>query len=191
MSVRRSFLYAGLIFSLASLAFSLGSWSSQRAMAQRLADNDARLTALRDDMTRSILRMREAQAVPSATKGERQPDVVQLGDQAPNLVEEVKRQLQSEMGLLPVRLLRERRESFVELNAYDNYSKTNYGTAGYLGRGYFITVKHGVLALDESSDGREARRITSIRIHYKNRDIPAEVVDSGDANVEVHSGDWA
>jgi hypothetical protein len=98
--------------------------------------------------------------------------------------------LQSEMGLLPVRLLRERRESFVELNAFDNFGKSSYGTAGYLGRGYFITVKHAVVALDEQ-DGREPRRIESIKIRYKGKDLPGRVVDSGDANVEVHSGDWA
>ena len=39
------------------------------------------------------------------------------------LVEEIKRQLQNEMGLLPVRLLRERRGSFVELNAVDNFGQ--------------------------------------------------------------------
>jgi hypothetical protein len=95
------------------------------------------------------------------------------------------------MGLMPVRLLRERRDSFVELNAYDNFGKTSYGTAGYLGNGYFITVKHGVIALDETGDGREARRIVSIKIRYKSKDLAARVVDAGDANVEVHSGDWA
>ena len=62
------------------------------------------------------------------------------------------------MGLLPVRLLRERRESFVELNSVDNFGKTSYGTAGYLGNGYFITVKHGVIALD-GGDG--ATHVTS------------------------------
>ena len=51
------------------------------------------------------------------------------------------------MGLLPVHLLRDRRPSFVELYSYDNLGKTNYGTAGYLGHGYFITVKHAVIAL--------------------------------------------
>lgn len=192
MSVRRLIVFAGLIFSLASLAFSLGSWSAQRAMAQRLADNDVRLTALRDDVARSILQMRESSPLPSGTDGEGQPEVVTAtGGPHSALVEEVKRQLQSEMGLLPVRLLRERRESFVELNAYDNLGKTNYGTAGYLGDGYFITVKHGVIALDDSGDGREARRITSIKIRYKGKEIPAHVIDVGDATVEVHSGDWA
>jgi hypothetical protein len=95
------------------------------------------------------------------------------------------------MGLFPVRLLRDRRESFVELNAYDNFGKTSYGTAGYLGDGYFVTVKHGVIALDEPEDGHDARRITSIKIRYKGKDLSARVIDAGNANVEVHPGDWA
>jgi hypothetical protein len=95
------------------------------------------------------------------------------------------------MGLFPVQLLRSRKESFVELNAVDNFGKTSYGTAGYLGDGYFITVKHGVVALDEPIEGRDARRMTSVKIRYKGKDLPARVIDAGDASVEVHSGDWA
>jgi hypothetical protein len=196
MSVRRIVVYAGLTFSLASLAFSLGSWSAQRQIEKQLADNDARLTALRDDFTRGGARMPALQAA-SGTSGERQAaamtgvegDVVTASDERSAIVDEVKRQLQSEMGLFSVRLLRERRESFVELNAYDNLGKTSYGTAGYLGNGYFITVKHGVMALGDSEEGE--RKITSIKIRYKGRDLDARVVDAGDANVEVHSGDWA
>jgi hypothetical protein len=188
VSVRRTLLYVGLTFSLASLAFSLGSWTAQRGMAQQLADNDARL----DSITRSILRIREGQPQPDGTGGQRQPEVVAAaGTGQSAMVEEIKRQLQNEMGLMPVRLLRERRDSFVELNAYDNFGKTSYGTAGYLGHGYFITVKHGVIALDETGDGRESRRIVSIKVRYKGKDLAARVVDAGDANVEVHSGDWA
>jgi hypothetical protein len=188
VSVRRSLLYIGLTFSLASLAFSLGSWTTQRQMAQQIADNDARLAALSDDMARAA---RGDDTL--ATNGQRQPDVVAAGGSTAQtaLVAEIKRQLQAEMGLFPVRLLRERRESFVELNAYDNYGKTNYGTAGYLGDGYFITVKHGVIALDEPSDSREARRITSIKIRYKGKDVSARVIDAGNASFEVHPGDWA
>jgi hypothetical protein len=192
LSVRRSVIYVGLTFSLASLAFSFGSWSAQRTMAERIAANDARLEALRDDMARSILEMRGDLPYTSATGGQRQPEVVAAaGTPQSALVDEIKRQLQSEMGLFPVRLLRDRKESFVELNAYDNFGKTNYGTAGYLGDGYFITVKHGVIALDEEADGREARRITSIKIRYKGKDLSARVIDSGNASVEVHPGDWA
>jgi hypothetical protein len=195
LSVRRSIIYIGLTFSLASLAFSFGSWMTQRQMARQLADNDARFTALRDEMARSILEMRGGIALPSGTKGQNLGDVVAAAGSAQSaqsaFVEEIKRQLQSEMGLFPVRLLRDRKESFVELNAYDNFGKTNYGTAGYLGSGYFITVKHGVIALDEPQDGQEARRITSIKVRYKGKDLTARVVDSGNANVEVHPGDWA
>jgi hypothetical protein len=164
LSVRRSIIYAGLTFSLASLAFSLGSWSAQRGMARQIADNDARLAALRDDVARNIVRMREMQAQPFGTDGQRLPEVVAAaGSPQSAMVEEIKRQLQAEMGLVPVRLLRERRESFVELNAYDNFGKTSYGTAGYLGQGYFITVKHGVIALGDAGEDGE-RRITSIKV---------------------------
>ena len=190
MSVRRSVLYAGLTFSLAALAFSLGSWSAERQISRQIADNDARVAALRDDMARSILQLRQAQ--PAGTNGQHLPAIVPANGQTQTaLVDEIKRQIQSEMGLFPVRLLRDRKESFVELNAYDNFGKTSYGTAGYLGNGYFITVKHGVVALDEPADSRDGRRIVDIKIRYKNRDVPARIVDTGDANVEVHSGDWA
>ena len=192
MSVRRSIIYIGLTFSLASLAFSFGGWITQRQVRDQLAANDARLTALRDEMAQSILEMRGGVPLVSGTKGDGAGDVVAAaGDAQSAIVDEIKRQLQSEMGLFPVRLLRDRKESFVELNAYDNFGKTNYGTAGYLGGGYFITVKHGVIALDEPSDGQEARRITSIKVRYKGKDLTARVVDSGNANVEVHPGDWA
>jgi hypothetical protein len=192
VSVRRVVLYAGLTVSLSSLAFSLGSWSAQHSMAQQIADNDARLSALQDNLARGILRTREGAVVPSGTDGQRQPEIVPADGTAQSaLIDEIKRQLQSEMGLMPVRLLRERRDSFVELNAVDNLGKTSYGTAGYLGDGYFITVKHGVIALDDPAEGRDGRRIVSITVRHNDKDLPATLVDSGDANVEVHSGDWA
>jgi hypothetical protein len=141
-------------------------------------------------MAQAILQIRQAEtaATPSATTGERQPEIVPAGGAQPALVEEIKRQLQSEMGLLPVRLLRERRQSFVELNAYDAGGKSSYGTAGYLGNGYFVTVKHAVVALDDA-DG--THKITAIKLRIHGRDVPARLVDAGDADVEVHSGDWA
>jgi hypothetical protein len=105
------------------------------------------------------------------------------------MVAEIKQEIQDEMGLLPLHLLRERRASFVELYAYDNGGNKTYGTAGYLGRGYFMTVKHAVVAL--TGDTGDRRRITSVKIVYKGTEIPARVIDTGDADVEVHSGDWA
>jgi hypothetical protein len=104
------------------------------------------------------------------------------------LVADIKQQLKSEMGLLPVSMLRERRSSFVELYSYDTSGASNYGTAGYLGQGYFVTVKHGVVALGEHA---ENRRITSVKIMYNGHPLAAKIVDTGDAQVEVDPGDWA
>jgi hypothetical protein len=112
------------------------------------------------------------------------------GDTRAALVRDIKEQLQSEMGLFPVSLLRERRDSFVELNAVDNLGNSSYGTAGYLGNGYFITVKHCVIAIGEA-DEKAGRKIVSVTIRYKGKDWPVRVTDSGDADSEVHSGDWA
>jgi hypothetical protein len=192
MSVRRVIAYSGLAIGAGLLCFVLGAYTTQHSMALQLAENEASIVALRDEMARSILQIRQAQAhKASGTDGRREPEVVSASGNEVPLVEEIKRQLQSEMGLLPVRLLRERRRSFVELNAWDNYGKSSYGTAGYLGNGYFITVKHGVVALEQPQDGREPRRITRITIRYNNKDLPARLVDAGDADVEVHPGDWA
>src|SRR5690606_5282958 len=158
----------------------------QRKIARQIADNDARLTDLRHDIARSILEIRRAQAVPFGTSGEGEPGAVTAGGPARGpSIDEVQRQVQNAMGPAAGRLRRERRESFVELNAYDNFGKTSYGTAGYLGQGYFITVKHGVVALDDDREGRE-RRITSVTIRYDGKELDAEVVDTGEATVEVH-----
>ena len=98
----------------------------------------------------------------------------------------------SDAFLVPVTLLRDRRRSFVELYAYDNQGKTNYGTACYLGGGYFITVKHAVVPLPDEGEPKPAgRRIDSIRLTWGSRRVAAKLVDAGDADVEVHSGDWA
>ena len=43
------------------------------------------------------------------------------------IVADVKRQLQTEMGLLPLTLIRDRRQSFVELYSYDDRGGSNYG----------------------------------------------------------------
>jgi hypothetical protein len=189
MSVTRP-LFLTLIVVLAAGCFGLGAYRAELINARQLAESDAKIDALRAEIARAA---KPAVETPSGTDGV-------IGDVGPvsadgraQIVEEVKRQLQTEMGLLPVRLLRDRRESFVELYAYDNLGKANYGTAGYLGDGYFITVKHGVVALDpENAEKKPASRsIESIRIVYKGKYVRARVVDSGDADVEVHPGDWA
>ena len=106
------------------------------------------------------------------------------------IVADVKRQLQTEMGLLPLTLIRDRRQSFVELYSYDDRGASSYGTAGYLGNGYFITVKHGVVALGQEG-ASDPRVINAIELMIDGRPISARVVDAGDARVEVDPGDWA
>ena len=153
------------------------------------ADSDQRIAALRAEI--NLLRDRALQA-PTGTAGHLPGGPVAMTDSESRaaIVADVKRELSVEMGLLPLTLLRDRRNSFVELNSYDDRGTSNYGTAGYLGNGYFITVKHAVIALGQ--DGvAEPRRIDSIKINYKGRSLSARLVDAGDARAEVDPGDWA
>jgi S1-C subfamily serine protease len=188
-SIRRLLLYVSLGVGL-GLSFSLGAWSSQLRIEQQVAANDARIAELGDRMALNLLQTRRARVLrPTGTDGDVAADAVgNDSDSQKTLIEDIKRQLQSEMGLMPVRILRERRRSFVEVNAFDSSGNRRYGTAGYLGDGYFITVKHGVMALNEA---RSERKITSIKILHDGKQWPARVVDSGNAEVEVHPGDWA
>jgi S1-C subfamily serine protease len=135
---------------------------------------------------------RQQLVVPTGTAGlvPADPSPRDPADNRAAIVEDVKRQLQSEMGLLPLTLIRDRRQSFVELYAYDDKGASTYGTAGYLGNGYFITVKHGVVALGQEG-AADPRVINSITLMYNGKRITARVVDSGDARVEVDPGDWA
>jgi hypothetical protein len=176
--------------------FTLGVVHTRRATQD--ASYDAKLEAAIRAEVRSELGKtdRTAALVPAATSGHanprsESPDVTPSAASRARMVAEIKKELQQEMGLVPVTLLRDRRSSFVELYSYDNLGKTNYGTAGYLGNGYFITVKHAVVALKDGDDRQSTRKIASVKIVYKGKEIPAKVIDTGDADVEVHSGDWA
>ncbi len=185
-----------LTLSLAATAivfFALGAFRVRTTDALDRATYDAKLDAIRAEVRSELGRGPHADLAPAGTSG-------QIGAAAgatgaalsrARMVTEIKQELQSEMGLLPVHLLRERRSSFVELYSTDAAGRTNYGTAGYLGHGYFITVKHGVVALRSEDERAAPRRIVSVTITYRGKEIPAKVVDTGDADVEVHSGDWA
>ena len=183
MSNRRFVVPAVASALVAGLFFGLGSFlgARQSSEAQQIA-------ALRVELEQ----LRKAQpSVPTGTSGVEYADPGAADDRhRAALVEDVKRQLQTEMGLLPINLLRNRRQSFVELYSYDDRGSSSYGTAGYLGDGYFITVKHGVIALGQEGVA-DPRKITSIKLMYEGRAINARVVDSGDAKVEVDPGDWA
>jgi S1-C subfamily serine protease len=185
MSTTRRAVPAILATAFALLFFGLGNYLG----AGQSADSDGQFAALRAEIAQLKRRSNEA----AGTVGQA-PAAAALAatDNAGRaaIIADVKRQLQDEMGLMPLNLLRERRESFVELYSYDNRGSSSYGTAGYLGEGYFITVKHGVVALNQ--EGRyDPRRITSVKVLYKGDLLTARVVDSGEARVEVDPGDWA
>jgi len=183
MSTRRA-LPAILASFVALMFFGLGNY-----LGARQNDSDEQLAALRAEI--NLLKRRQPAAQGTTGRADESAPAMLADANRAAIVADVKRQLQDEMGLLPLTLLRERRTSFVELYSYDDRGSSNYGTAGYLGNGYFITVKHGVIALDDPEEGRDARRITAIKVRYKGRDLNARVVDSGNADVEVHPGDWA
>jgi hypothetical protein len=164
------------------LGFSVGAWVARAQVEQGIAANNAAIAELRDELARN-----EAKAV--GTVGNTALGSVATDARSHDqLVKEITGQIQREMGLMPIRVLRERQASFVPVHAYDQNGSLRYGTAGYLGGGYFITVKHGVLALD---DARGDRKIRSVEIVYAGKKLKATVVDSGNAEVEVHRGDWA
>jgi S1-C subfamily serine protease len=172
-----------LLFALSAVVFfGLGSLLAARHAASN--DNE-QIAALRAEVG-ALKRQSDGTA---GTSGRVEAPPARMDDHSrAALVADIKQQLKSEMGLTPVSLLRERRQSFVEMYSYDATGASNYGTAGYLGHGYFITVKHGVIAL---GDAPESRKITSVKVMYKGRAIAARVVDAGEAEVEVDPGDWA
>jgi hypothetical protein len=183
MSRRTVFLVS--IIATAISFFTLGVTGARRSDAAAQASYESMLEAIRSQVKNELGKGARG-PVPEGTVG-----AIGGKSDRESIVAEIKQELQNEMGLLPVQLLRDRRSSFVELYSYDNLGKTNYGTAGYLGKGYFVTVKHAVVALGDEGDRASGRKITSIKIMYEGKEIPAKVVDTGDADTEVHSGDWA
>ena len=196
MISRRFLIIVSLITAAASF-FLLGSWQARIGEQRERASYDAKLDAIRSQIRSDEDKARSLEGVPAGTSGSAVPAPVKsVGNSGRDdparaeIVTEVKRELQSEMGLLPVQLLRDRRSSFVELYTSDSSGRTNYGTAGYLGHGYFITVKHAVVALKDE-DPAGPRKIVSIAVMFQGKEIPATLVDVGDADVEVDRGDWA
>ena len=187
--VSRRLVFVTSTLATAVSCFTLGVMQSRRSDA---GVYDAKLDAIRDEVRSGLGKMQRSEAVVTAGTAGKIPGKGEPGEASrARMVAQIKQELQSEMGLLPVHLLRDRQPSFVELYSYDSLGKTNYGTAGYLGGGYFITVKHAVIALKDEDDRQNPRRITSVKIVYHGKEIPAKVVDAGDAEMEVHSGDWA
>ena len=187
--ISKRFLVVVSLVTTAAAFYLLGSFHARTDDAVERATYDAKLDAIRAEVRSEIGKGREGTVVaPAATTGSKAPTPA---PQHAAIVNEVKQELETEMGLLPVQLLRDRRSSFVELYSTDTANRTNYGTAGYLGHGYFITVKHAVVALRDEESSPSSRKITSVVVMYDGKEVPAKIVDVGDADVEVHSGDWA
>ncbi len=183
MSSRRA-VPAIIASAFALLFFGLGNYLG----ARQTAGSDEQLAAMRSEIAQ--LKRRTTEAAGTAGRTADMAALSSTDTARASIVADVKRQLQDEMGLLPLNLLRDRSTSFVELYAYDDHGSSSYGTAGYLGEGYFVTVKHGVIALNQEGV-TDPRTITSVKLAYKGKLLNARVVDSGDARVEVDPGDWA
>ncbi len=183
----RPVLFTAVTAMLALVCFAIGSyWGARQAIA-----SDDRIETLRSELAR--LKQNEAvKTTGTSGRTDAAPPAGMSDAARSTMVQDIKRQLQAEMGLLPLQLLRSRKESFVELYSYDDRGGSSYGTAGYLGYGYFITVKHAVVSLDAVTEAdRAPRRITAIKLMYKGRALRARLVDFGDAAAEVDPGDWA
>src|SRR5947207_8804469 len=97
--------------------------------ARQNATSEERIAALRAEV--QTLQRRELESA-TGTTGRHPATAASMMDDRSRaaIVADVKRELSAEMGLLPLNLLRERRNSFVELNTYDDRGASNYGTAG-------------------------------------------------------------
>jgi hypothetical protein len=188
--VARRLVLSTALLATAIAFFTLGTIHSRRTDTASRAVYDAKLDAIRAELANSH---KTDALVPAGTSGRvaRSNDPLSAPASRARVIAEIKDQLQTEMGLLPVHILRDRRSSFVELYSYDNLGKTNYGTAGYLGGGYFITVKHAVVALHDDDDRQNTRRILAVKVVYRGKEVPAKIVDTGDADVEVHRDAFA
>lgn len=186
----RRIVFIASILATAASSFTLGIIQARHTESLDRASYDARFDALREELQHALAR----DAAPVATAGVVGPAAEHASDTAEvaraEMISQIKEQLRNEMGLLPVSLIRERQSSFVELYSYDSDGQKSYSTAGYLGGGYFITVKHAVVALGDAA-AVAGRKITSLKVVYKGKEIPAKLIDAGKAEMEVDSGDWA
>src|SRR4051794_27672779 len=127
--VSRRFLVLVTLITTAASFFLLGAFHARSGDAVQQATYAAQLDAIRTEMRGELAKSR-GDSAPEETSGKsaQRPSVHRPSDDPAraSIVAEVKQELQSEMGLLPVHLLRERRASFVELYSTDSFGKTNY-----------------------------------------------------------------
>jgi hypothetical protein len=201
MNIRQVLVLGSLILT-AMLVFGLGFFEARTSENRIRAAYDAKLDGIRVEVRRELERSRRSEILGTAGVTGRvgpgtplldAPEAARGGAPRAQMIAEITQQLEHEIGLVPLRLLRDRRSSFVEMYSYTNQGERNYGTAGYLGHGYFMTVKHSVVAPKEKEDDKlkEPRRIVSVTVLFHGQEIPARLVDAGDTDVDVDRGDWA
>jgi Trypsin-like peptidase domain len=169
--------------------FTLGRRAEDRAERHQMAEQAARLDALQREVA-LLMQHRSATGTVTGTVGVTPQAFDASGQVQSSLVEAVASRVRRDLGLMSPVMVRDLRQSFVELYTNDSAGVSSYGTAGHLGNGYFITVKHGVMTLGGDA-GAAHRQIVSVRLRIGKRLVAAEVVDAGDANAEVEPGDWA
>src|SRR5262245_51202625 len=105
---RRTVFLTSIVATAASF-FTLGVVGARRSDAAAQASYQAALAALRSEVKSEIGRSSRTDGIAEGTGGEvSQADAVSSAARA-RMIAEIKEELQSEMGLLPVQLLRDRR----------------------------------------------------------------------------------
>src|SRR3954464_14443728 len=103
---RRTVFLSSIIATAVSF-FTLGVTGARRSDAAAQASYEATLAAIRSEVKSELGKGTRSSAVPAGTAGH-----VSTTDSArAQMVAEIKEELQSEMGLVPVQLLRDRRTS--------------------------------------------------------------------------------
>ena len=187
----------GLVSAVIAIAvcfFTLGVLHARRLDALDRSTYDKQFDALRVELQSAIARDPRGLGTAGVADSAGSASEASSGVAAERarMVADIKEQLRTEMGLVPLSLIRERRASFVELYSYDNDGQKNYGTAGYLGNGYFVTVKHAVVVLAGSdAEAIAGRKITAVKIVYKDKRFPRASSIPAKPRYEVDRGDWA
>ena len=193
--VSRRFSFAVALVTTAGCFFLLGDFHARAGNDAERAEYDAKLDAIRAEVRHEIGRVRTPAAATAGTSGagDRRGRPAAAGRARPRQAWSPRSSRISRTRWACCRCsccaIAVRASS--SSTPTDNFGKTSYGTAGYLGDGYFITVKHAVVALKDDDDRDGQRKIVSIKVIYQGKEVPASLIDAGDADVEVHPGDWA
>src|SRR3954467_8199928 len=111
--VSRRLVFCSSIVATAVSCYTLGVIQSRHNDAGMRASYDAKLDAIRAEVHAQVPAKPRTSAVVQATTRRESPDPAPTTSARARMITEIKEQLQSEMGLLPAHLLRDRRYSFV------------------------------------------------------------------------------